>query len=110
MVGEIFKFGDVPFSSGIAPPSQVDTGANGEAQRIEFLRDESKSKKLNYFKQIVRADHKAEETSCGNFVACFSSFSGSGQEKMVVEVPNDAYQKESNPNVLQINGWLWKPK
>lgn len=90
MVGEVLKFGDVPFPSGIAPPSQINTGANTEAQRIEFLRDESKSKELNYFKQIVRANDKAEEASFGNFVACFSLFSGLGQEIMMVKVPNNA--------------------
>lgn len=108
MAGEVFKFGDVPFPCGIAPSSQINGGAGAEAQGIEFLRDESKSKKLNDFKQIVRADDKAEEASLGDFVPCFSRFSGFGQEKMVVEVPDNAYQKQSNPNVFQINGRLWK--
>lgn len=108
MVGEVLKFGGIPSLSGRAPPSQIESSTKGKAEREECLRDESKSEVLDDFKQIVRADHSVEETSLGNFVASFSLFSGFGQEEVVVEVPNDAYQKQSNSNVFQINGWLRK--
>ena len=105
---EVFKLRDIPFPSGIASPTQIQSSGKRKEQWVNCLRDESKSKELNYLKQIMRANDKAEEASFGNFVACFSLLPCLWQEIMMVKVPNNAYQKQTNPNAFQINGWLTK--
>uniref|UniRef100_A0A6N2M447 Uncharacterized protein n=1 Tax=Salix viminalis TaxID=40686 RepID=A0A6N2M447_SALVM len=96
----------VPSSSGITPPDPVKSRSNRESKGIQRLSCERDPQDPKNLEQIVRANHQLKQASLRNPVFLVPLASQFGEETMVVEVTTDSYQKQHEPWIHQINGWL----